>query len=280
MEQKTLKNGNLAEEAQEERKRYITRLYRRAQTQIANDLGAEGSRDGVDELVGAMIHQIIEETGARCVTLYRPVPRGQRWHVASALANGGRYYGLAAPESVVLPMLAFTQRRSIVFGPASGQDLPSPRPDEFGYHSYIGVPVLNGGEVIAVVEAVDFEQTDHLDLHVGAIEKLMAMLCKIEQAPVPDKPAPAEQPMPPPPPTHGLSEASVLDLVLRLQLNSDAVIEISPDEWKLLNQLNGERPLSEIAQAAGKSPEQAISIAASLLGRGLIKEGREHRRRG
>ena len=69
MEKKTLQNGNLAEEAQEERKRYITRLYRRAQTQIANDLGADGSRNGADEQVGAMIDQIIEATGARLVTV-------------------------------------------------------------------------------------------------------------------------------------------------------------------------------------------------------------------
>jgi hypothetical protein len=276
-QEKVRQNGNIAEEAQEERKRYISRLSRRAQSQIASELGAERTSEALNEHIGTMIHQIMEETGARRVTLYRPIPKGQRWHAATALGDGSRYYGLVAPEAVVLPMIAFTQRRSIVWSPTSNHEIPSPRPDEFGYDSYVGVPLLKAGEVVAVVEAVDFEQSDHLDRYVGAIEKQMASLGRIEQTAF-DQPAAA--PSPAAPLTHGLTEASVLDLVLRPPIDPDAVIEVSPDEWNLINQLNGERQLAENARAAGMEPSQAITVAAVLLGRGLIREGRENRRRG
>jgi GAF domain-containing protein len=274
MEQKR-QNGNLAEEAQEERKRYITRLSRRAQSQMGSDLGAERAAESTDEPIGAIIQKIMEETGARRVTLYRPIPKGQRWHAATTLADGGHYYGLVAPEAVVLPMIAFSQRRAIVWSPTSDHEIPSPRPDEFGYDSYVGVPLLKAGEVVAVVEAVDFEQTENLDRHVVAIEKRLSSLGTLDQS------APAAAPASPaPPPTHGLTDDSVLDLVLRPPIDPDAVIEVSPDEWNLINQLNGERPLAENARAAGIAPAQAITVAAVLLQRGLIREGRENRRRG
>jgi GAF domain-containing protein len=276
-QEKVRQNGNVAEEAQEERKRYIARLSRRVQSQIASDLGAERAPDSSEEPIGTMIQQIMEETGARRVTLYRPIPKGQRWHTATAIVDGGHYYGLVAPEAAVLPMIAYAQRRSIIWSPTSNHEIPTPRPDEFGYDSYVGVPLLKGGEVVAVVEAVDFENADDLDRYVGTIEKRLSSIGAIEAA---ASDLPTAAPSPPPPPTHGLTEASVLDLVLRPPIDPDAIIEVSPEEWNLLNQLNGERPLEENARAAGVSPAYAISIAAVLLGRGLIKEGREERRRG
>jgi len=276
-QEKVRQNGNIAEEAQEERKRYISRLSRRAQSQIASELGAERTPEALDEQIGTIIHQIVEETGARRVTLYRPIPKGQRWHSATALVDGGRYYGLVAPETVVLPMIAFSQRRPIVWSPTSTHDIPSPRPDEFGYDSYVGVPLLKAGQVVAVVEAVDFEKSDQLDRHVSAIEKRMTSLGTIEQV---DTGPPAAAPVPATATTHGHTDASVLDLVLRPPIDPDAVIEVSPDEWNLINQLNGERKLAENARAAGMEPSHAITVAAVLLERGLIKEGRENRRRG
>jgi hypothetical protein len=77
-----------------------------------------------------------------------------------------------------------------------------------------------------------------------------------------------------------LTEASVLDLVLRPPIDPDALIEILPDEWNLLNQLNGQRTLGVNARTIGMAPAQVITVAASLLERGLVREGREERRRG
>ncbi|MER3438669.1 MAG: hypothetical protein C4346_14360, partial [Chloroflexota bacterium] len=80
-------------------------------------------------------------------------------------------------------------------------------------------------------------------------------------------------------PGQGLDEAVVLDLVLQPPGDPDAVFEISPQEWALLNQLNGERSLGMAAAAAGMSLSVATTVATSLLERGLIRIGREDRRR-
>jgi GAF domain-containing protein len=269
------KVGNIEEEAQEERKRYITRLQRRAQSQIATDLGGERPSDNGDAQNAILIQQVLEETGARRVTLYRPISRGQRWHAATALADGGHYYGLVPPESVVLPMIAYTQRRPIIWSAAAHHEIPPPRPDEFGYRSYVGVPLVDDGAVVAIVEAVDFTQADQIDRHVTVIEQRLSSLGKVTAIETQQTPVQAE-----PIVTHGLTETTILDIVLRPPLDPDDVIEVSPQEWMLINELNGERPLSETAVAAGLATPQAITTAAALLERGLIRVGRENRRRG
>src|SRR5215212_5779995 len=124
---------NVEEETQEERKRYIVRLQRRAQSQIAADLGAEAITNQNDRQIETLIHQVLQETGARRVTIFRPIARGQRWHAATALADGGLYFGLVPPESVVLPMIAFSQRRPFIWSGTVQHEIPPPRPDEFGY---------------------------------------------------------------------------------------------------------------------------------------------------
>ncbi|MFL5762083.1 MAG: GAF domain-containing protein [Thermomicrobiales bacterium] len=270
---------NVEEETQEERKRYIVRLQRRAQSQIAADLGAEAITNQNDRQIETLIHQVLQETGARRVTIFRPIARGQRWHAATALADGGLYFGLVPPESVVLPMIAFSQRRPVIWSGTVQHEIPPPRPDEFGYRSYLGVPFVNGGNVVAIVEAVDFAQADHINQHVAVVEQRLSILGQV--GPVEAQIVPVEAPPePPPPPTHGLTEETVLDLVLRLPLDPDDALEVAPLEWMLINQLNGERSLSENAVAAGLGTPEAILVAAVLLERGLVKVGRENRRRG
>jgi hypothetical protein len=271
--------ANLEEEAQEERKRYITRLQRRAQSQISSDLGSDVPRSHDENQIATLIQQVLQETSARRVTIFRPIARGQRWHAATALADGGLYFSLVPPESVVLPMAVFTQRRSLVWNGVSRHEIPQPRPDEFGYRSYVGAPLLSGGEVVAIVEAVDFAQADQVERHLSVVETRLSSLGKVETA---DSPRTSTQTVSPAPAasTHGLTEETVLDLVLRPSMEPDEVIEIAPQEWMLINQLNGERPLAETASAAGLPTQQAISVAALLLERGLIKIGRENRRRG
>jgi hypothetical protein len=139
--------------------------------------------------------------------------------------------------------------------------------------------LINGGEVVAIVEAVDFAQADQVEQHLSVVETRLSSLGKVDPIDTPRTPTQTVSP-PPAAPTHGLTEETVLDLVLRPSMNQDAVIEIAPQEWMLINQLNGERQLSETATAAGLSTQQAISVAAVLLERGLIKIGRENRRRG
>jgi len=268
--------ANIAEEAQEERKRYVTRLQRRAQSQIANDLSVDSLSGNDDAEIATLIKQALEEMGARRVSLFRPVARGQRWHVTTALAEGGHYYGLVPPESVVLPMVSFSQRKTIVWSATGKQNLSAPRPDEFGYRSYVGVPLVNDGVVSAIVEAVDFAKPDEIDRFVTVIEQRFSSLGRAGMV----ESARATTVQPESVPTHGLTEASVLDLVLRPPYESDAVIEISPQELQLITHLNGDRSLSETATAAGLAASQAITLAAKLLDRGLVKVGRENRRRG
>jgi hypothetical protein len=271
--------ANLEEEAQEERKRYILRLQRRAQSQISTDLGNDVPQSHDESQIATLIRQVLQDTNARRVTIFRPITRGQRWHAATALADGSLYFSLVPPESVVLPMAIFTQRRSMVWNATSRHEIPPPRPDEFGYRSYVGAPLINDGEVVAVVEAVDFAQADQVERHLSVVEARLSTLGNVNPVDTPRTPTQTVSP-PPEASTHGLTEETVLDLVLRPSIDPDSVIEIAPQEWMLVNQLNGERPLSESASAAGLATQQAISVAALLLERGLIKIGRENRRRG
>jgi GAF domain-containing protein len=172
-------------------------------------------------------------------------------------------------------MIAYTQRRPIIWSAAAHHEIPPPRPDEFGYRSYVGVPLVDDGTVVAIVEAVDFIQADQIDRHVTVIEQRLSSVGKVTAVEAEQVPVQAE-----PVATHGLTETSILDLVLRPPLDPEDIIEVSPQEWMLINQLNGELPLSETALAAGLATPQAITAAATLLERGLIKVGRENRRRG
>jgi GAF domain-containing protein len=258
----------------EERKRYTERLQRRAQAHVTAELGAGSSVAELDRQIAMLIQHVLESTRARFVSLFRPVPRGERWHVTTVFEDGGFYYGLVVPSQLLLPMTAARQKQPVLLAPDRPRDPGLPRPAALGVRSYLAVPVLSGGEVVAVLEAVDVARPEELDRYATSAQQ--AALVLIEHLAAESqrhgwRPSRA--------PGQGLDEAVVLDLVLQPPGDADAGFEISPQEWALLNQLDGERSLGMAAAAAGLSLSIASTVATSLLERGLIRIGREDRRR-
>jgi hypothetical protein len=67
--------------------------------------------------------------------------------------------------------------------------------------------------------------------------------------------------------------------VPRPPCDPDDPFTIAPDEWRLLFHLDGEQT-REAAAVTGLAPQFAATVAAQLLERGLIRLGKETRRRG
>jgi GAF domain len=266
--------GPDAERVREERKRYTTQLQRRAQAHVTAELGVDTGAADLDRQVAMLIQHALETTGARRVTLLRPIPRGQRWHAATVLEDGYFYYGLIAPDTLVLPMVAYHQKRPVMLAADRPHEPSLPLPSDLGFRSYLGVPVVSEGEVVAVIEAVDLARADDLERNAAALEQAVAAVAEALAA---DRRRHGWRP--PGTPAHDLTETAILDLVLRPPVGADDTFEVSPQEWLLLNQLNGERPLVDAATAAGIQFGVASTVAASLLERGLIRVGRENRRR-
>jgi GAF domain-containing protein len=262
------------ERAREERKRYTTQLQRRAQAHITAELGVDGGAADVDRQIAMLLQHAMQTTGARRVTLFRPVPKGQRWHAATVLDDGGFYYGLIAPDSLVLPMSAYHQKRALILSPDRPHEPAVPRPSDLGFKSYLGVPVVNGGEVVAVIEAVDVARVEEIERHADAIEQAVDALAEALAAE-----SRRHGWRPTGTPSHGLTETTILDLVLRPPIEADDTFEVSPQEWVILNQFDGNRSLDDVATAAGLQFGVASAVAASLLERGLVRIGRESRRR-
>ncbi|MEA2583865.1 MAG: hypothetical protein QOF33_1950 [Thermomicrobiales bacterium] len=262
------------ERAHEERKRYTTQLQRRAQAHVTAELGIDSGAADVDRQIAMLLQHAMEITGARRVTLFRPVPKGQRWHAATVLDDGSFYYGLIAPDSLILPMSAYHQKRTLILSTDRPHEPSLPRLSDLGLKSYLGVPVVSGGDVVAVIEAVDVGHAEELEQHADALDRAVDALADVLAAE-----SRRHGWRPPNSPSHGLTETTILDLVLRPPIEADDTFEVSPQEWQILIQLNGERPLGEAATAAGIQFGVASTVAASLLERGLIRVGRESRRR-
>jgi hypothetical protein len=262
------------ERVREERKRYTTQLQRRAQAHVTAELGVDSGAADLDRQIAMLLQHAMDTTGARRVTLFRPVPKGQRWHAATVLDDGGFYYGLIAPDSLVLPMSAYHQKRALILAADRPHDPTLPRPTDLGFKTYLGVPVVSGGEVVAVIEAVDVARAEDLDRHADAMEHAVDALADAlatESRRHGWRPAGT--------PAHGLTETTILDLVLRPPIEADDTFEVSPQEWLILNQIDGVRQLGDVSAAAGIQFGIASAVAASLLERGLIRVGRENRRR-
>jgi hypothetical protein len=149
-----------------------------------------------------------------------------------------------------------------------------PRLSELGLKSYLGVPIAVNGTAVAVVEAIDVAQPDNLERYATSLEQSVTVLAnRFATEAQRDAWRRVDEPQ------SGLTEQSVLDLVLRPPGEADDAIEISPAEWAILNQLNGERQLGAIAQASRLATSQVTNLASSLLERGLVRVGRENRRR-
>ncbi|MDQ2682328.1 MAG: GAF domain-containing protein [Chloroflexota bacterium] len=260
----------------EDRKRYTTQLQRRAQAHITAELGGTTVVPDIDRQVTMVVQHARETTGARRVSLFRPVNRGRRWHVATVLGDGTFYYGLAAPETLGWSRLSFEQRRSVCYdnrdhSPQSGPDLP-----DIGLRSYLGVPILADGRAVGVIEAVDVSQTAELDYYSTQLEESAASLAQrlgdvaTQSDDIPDSPGGAKL---------DVSADTVLDLVLRQPYEVDETFEISPNEWSILNHVDGERPIKAVAEKAGMPISQVIAVSSALVERGLLRVGKENRRR-
>jgi len=268
-------NGHEPDElVREERKRYTTQLQRKAQAHVTAELGVASGEEDTDRQVTMLVQHALESTGARRVTLYRPVPRGRRWHISTVLDDGCFYYGLVAPETLMLSRAAGDRRRPVMLSADHPVDIGLPPLSELGLKSYLGVPIVIEGNAVAIVEAIDVAQPDNLDQYATSLEQAVTSLANRfatdAQREAWDRSARPDQ---------GLTEQSVLDLVLRPLSDADDTIEITPPEWSLLNQLNGERPLAAVARETGMPIAQVTRLASSLLERGLLRIGRENRRR-
>ena len=268
-------NGHGPDElVREERKRYTTQLQRKAQAHVTAELGVPSGEEDTDRQVTMLVQHALESTGARRVTLYRPVPRGRRWHISTVLDDGCFYYGLVAPETLMLSRAAGDRRRPVMLSTDLPVDPDVPPLSELGLKSYLGVPIVIEGNAVAIVEAIDVAQPDNLDQYATSLEQAVTSLANRfatdAQREAWDRSARPDQ---------GLTEQSVLDLVLRPLSDADDTIEITPPEWSLLNQLNGERPLAAVARETGMPIAQVTRLASSLLERGLLRIGRENRRR-
>jgi len=268
-------SGHGSEEfVREERKRYTAQLQRKAQAHVTAELGVSSGEVDTDRQITMLVQHALETTGARRVSLYRPVPRGRRWHISTVLEDGCFYYGLAAPETLVLSRAAGDRLRPVMHSADHPVDPALPSLPELGLKSYLGVPIVIAGATVAVVEAVDVSQSDNLDHYATSLEQAVTELanCFATDARG-DAWDPSERP------NQDLSDSSVLDLVLRLPSEVDDTFEITPPEWSILNQLNGERALGAVAKETGMAVSQVTQLSSSLLERGLIRIGRENRRR-
>jgi hypothetical protein len=72
---------------------------------------------------------------------------------------------------------------------------------------------------------------------------------------------------------------AVVDLVLRQPYEVDETFEVAPNEWAVLNGVNGDRPIKAVAEQASMPVSQVLSIASALVERGLVRLGKENRRR-
>jgi hypothetical protein len=144
------------------------------------------------------------------------VPKGQRWHAATVLDDGGYYYGLIAPDSLILPMSAYQQKRPVILSVDRPHEPSVPRPSDLGIKSYLGVPVVSGDDVARVEEMEKLAET--LEQAVDALADALAA----EGRRYGWRPSGS--------PAHGLTETSILDLVLRPPIEADDTFEVSPQE--------------------------------------------------
>jgi len=261
--------------ADDERKRYTSRLQLRAQAHVTAELGAAAEAGAeLDRQVAMLIQHAQETTGAKRVTLFRPVPRSQRWHTVTLLADGGFYYGLVAPDTLVLPMVAFTQKTPVLLGPGRPRPVPVAAAGEIGFRSYLGLPLLADGAVVAVLEAIDVAKADLLDDYATGLQSAMTALVEALRHSMALQPGGQPVDLP-----GGVTDETALDLVLRPPADHDH-FEVPAAAWPLLAKMDGRTPLAELAVDVGLAVADARALVAGLLGRGLLRVGPEERRRG
>jgi hypothetical protein len=264
------------EPARDERKRYTTQLHRRALAHITAELGGTTVVPDIDRQVTMVVQHGQQATKARHVSFMRPVSRGRRWHVATVLEDGTFYYGLASPETLGWPRIAFEQRRALLFDTETNRPPAGPDLRDLGMRSYVGVPVLANGTTVAVLEAVDVAPTGDLSYYSSQLEETAAAVAERlhEQTREADSA----------PDARGASQLeltvdTVVDLVLRQPYEVDETFEVSPTEWAVLNEVDGDRTLLAVSDQASMPVSQVLATASALIERGLLRLGKENRRR-
>jgi GAF domain len=259
-----------------DRKRYTAQLQRRAQAHITAELGGSTAGPDIDRQVTMVVQHARETTGARRVSLFRPVSRGRRWHVATMLNDGSFYYGLAAPDTLQWPRQAFDQKRPFLADHRNHLPVTGPGPAELGISSYICVPVMSSGRAVAVMEAVDLPEDELLEHYSAQLETSAASLANgLDDGANETEVSTVEGQGN----THDLGPTTIIDLVLRQPYDADEAFEVTPAEWSLIANANGERSIKQLADATAMPVGQIISLAGSLIERGLVRTGKENRRR-
>jgi len=264
-----------SERSAEERRRYTSRLQRRVKARVTSELGIDMVAEGIDRQIAMVLQHTIESTNARRATFFRPIARAKRWQTVTVLEDGGFHYGLIAPESVPLAMLAVGDREPVLIGPEHDAHLPFAMPEAPGFTSYVAMPLIVGDQVVGVIEVIDLGEPKQLG---RAVENLRSTFDDLGSE-LANETLLETQGSATLPTRHDLTDETVLDLVLHPPVDEDATFTVSPDEWAILMHLDGERNILGIARAAHLPREEVVQRAARLLERGLIRIGRENRRR-
>ncbi|HQY30358.1 MAG TPA: GAF domain-containing protein [Thermomicrobiales bacterium] len=259
-----------------DRKRYTAQLQRRAQAHITAELGgAAQPGPDIDRQVTMVVQRTRDITGARRVSLFRPVARGRRWHVATMLGDGTFYYGLAAPETLRWPRVAFDQKRPFLVNDGEHVPVSGPGAIDLGMSSYVSVPIMSGNRAVAVMDAVDVNDTADLTYYSAQMEQAVSSLADgLDEGGGEGE----EHSNPASGNAHDLVPESIVDLVLRQPYDVDEAFEITPSEWALIAQTNGERSIKLLAETTAMPVGQVVSIASTLIERGLLRIGKENRR--
>ena len=126
-----------------------------------------------------------------------------------------------------------------------------------------------------LIEAVDVNQTGDLEHYSAQLEETASTIAQRlddQNKQVDGSAAPGSGDL-------ELSSDAIVDLVLRQPYEVDETFEVAPAEWSVLNGVNGDRPLRAVAEQANMPVSQVARDLAALLERGLIRLGKENRRR-
>ncbi|MDQ3044336.1 MAG: hypothetical protein M3R06_04170 [Chloroflexota bacterium] len=266
----------------EERKRYSTRLRRRAQAHVTAELGQDGPRDDLDRQITMVLQHALESTNAHRVTLFRPPPKGHRWSSVTLFADGAYFYGPIEPAALLLPMLVQNQKSALLLGPdhapPDAVSLIGDLSRAFGGASstatYLGLPLLVGSTVTGVLEVVDVAQTDKLQQYaesIGLALQPLAVSLMIEARPRETQIQPKALAPSAAPAAVGGVAAIVPHLLARPNLNPGADLTITAEEWLIISSIDGVRNMAAIAATSETTLPQAKEIAARLIRRGLLR---------
>lgn len=247
----------------DERQRYTSRLRQRAPAHVTAELGlAQGQADG-DRQAAMLVQHALASTGARRATLFRPTPRGLRWHTVTVMADGGFYYGQIAPETLTLPMAVFLERRPVLLGPADPRDDSGRGTGEAAFRTYLGLPLMLGEREVGILEVDGVADSAQLAAQAatlgGALGAFGASLGDDAQAGA-NRPASGD-----------LDETTVVALALRPPTARDETIAVAADEWPVLARIDGDRDLAGLAAATGLPPADLRPLVTALLARGLLQ---------